>query len=90
MNISPVLLYTALLKKKTSTSKMEEKIINLAQEPRQIVSCRNATGGTSPETLKKNILSLNQSLKISRKWLTDKRKQQATAQDRLAVMERNL
>jgi argininosuccinate lyase len=88
-HISSPALHRAL-KEEGLKLKFEEKFVNLAQDPTEIISRRDATGGTSPEALTKNILSLNQSLKISRKWLSDKRKQHATAQTRLAVMEGKL
>ncbi len=78
------------LKEEGLKAKMEEKMIGLAQEPRQIVSRRKAIGGTSPQALGRNILSLNRSLKISRKWLTKKRAQQSLAQSRLGEMEGSL
>jgi argininosuccinate lyase len=78
------------LKEEGLKVKMDEKMIGLAQDPKQIVSRRKAIGGTSPQALGRNILSLNRSLKISRKWLTKKRNQASLAQSRLAEMERNL
>jgi hypothetical protein len=69
---------------------MDEKKIGLAQEAGQIVSRREAIGGTSPQALRRNILSLNRTLTISRKWLTKKRNQKSLAQSRLAEMERHL
>jgi len=78
------------LKEEGLSRKIDERIVLTAQEPRLIVSRRKAIGGTSPQALQKNVLSMNRSLQILPRWLSQKRKQQSLAKTRLAEMERSL
>ena len=88
-HISATALQKAL-KEEGLNLRIDRRMVALAQEPKQIVSRRKAVGGTAPQALEKNILSLTRSLQISRKWVTKKRAQQGLAQSRLVEMERGL
>jgi argininosuccinate lyase len=70
--------------------KIDERFVLKAQEPRLIVTRRKAIGGTSPQALQKNILSVSLQLHILQSWLSRKRRQQSTAKMRLGEMERGL
>jgi argininosuccinate lyase len=70
--------------------KIDERFVLKAQEPRLIVARRKAIGGTSPQALQKNILSVSLQLHTLQRWLSRKRQQQSTAKTRLAEMERGL
>ncbi len=69
--------------------KIDPQVIAATQEPRSIVSGRKAIGGTSPSALKKNIQSLQRTTPILRRWLAQKKKQESTAKNLLAQMERD-
>jgi argininosuccinate lyase len=70
--------------------RIDAKLVQAAQEPRDIVSRRKAIGGTSPRALQKNILAVFSQLQSIHRWLTKKRNQQSVAKTRLTEMERNL
>ena len=70
--------------------KIDERFVLKAQEPKLIVARRKAIGGTSPQALQKNILSVSLQLHTLQRWLSRKRQQQSTAKTRLAEMERGL
>jgi argininosuccinate lyase len=70
--------------------KIDERFVLKAQEPRLIVARRKTIGGTSPQALQKNILSVSLQLQILQRWLSQKRQQQSTAKMRLVEMERGL
>jgi argininosuccinate lyase len=88
-HISTIALRRAL-KEEGLNERIDEKIIALSQEPQKIVSRRKGIGGTSPQTLEKNILSLNRSLDRCNKWVTKKKSQQGAALWRLAEKVRGL
>jgi argininosuccinate lyase len=70
--------------------KVDARVIQTAQEPRNIVSSRKAIGGTSPQALQNNIRFVSSQLQAMQKWITQKRRQQAAAKTRLVEMERDL
>jgi argininosuccinate lyase len=70
--------------------KMDERFVLKAQEPRLIITRRKTIGGSSPQALQKNILSVSDQLRILQRWLSRKRQLQSTAKTRLAEMERGL
>jgi argininosuccinate lyase len=78
------------LKEESLDLNIDERGILAAQEPRLIVSRRKAIGGTSPEALQKNFLSVSRQLQILQGWLKEKRNKQSLAKSRLAEMERDL
>jgi argininosuccinate lyase len=78
------------LKEEGLKEEIDEQIIAHAQEPQETVSRRKGVGGTSPQALEGNILSLNRSLALSKAWVTKKKKQKSAALRRLAKMERGL
>jgi argininosuccinate lyase len=69
--------------------KVDAKVIQAAQEPRNIISRRKTIGGTSPQALQKNILFVSRQLQVIQKWIAQKRKQQVAAKTYLAEMEKN-
>jgi argininosuccinate lyase len=69
---------------------LNEKMMVEVQEPAVIVSRRKAVGGTAPEALQKNILSLTRFEQNLQRWLSQTRKQQSLARTRLAEMEGSL
>ena len=70
--------------------KVDARVVQSAQEPGNIISRRKAIGGTSPQALQKNVLSLSRQLRVMQNWIAQRRKQQAAANSRLAEMEKNL
>jgi len=69
---------------------LDARAVQTAQEARTIVSRRKAIGGTSPQALQKNIISVSGQLQFIQRWLREKRNQQSMAIARLTKMERNL
>jgi argininosuccinate lyase len=78
------------LKEERLHLKVDARIIQAAQEPKNIVSRRDAIGGTSPQALQENIRFVSRQLQIIQKWIVQRRKQQTAAKARLAEMEKNL
>jgi argininosuccinate lyase len=70
--------------------KVDARVVQSAQEPRNIVSRRKAVGGTSPQALQNNMRFVSSQLQVMQKWIVHRRKQQAAAKTRLAEMEKNL
>jgi argininosuccinate lyase len=70
--------------------KVDARVIQAAQEPKNIISCRTAIGGTSPQALQENIRFVSRQLQIIQKWIVQRRKQQTAAKARLAEVEKNL
>ncbi len=77
------------LKEEGLNLKVDARVVQAAQEPRNIVSRRKAIGGTSPQALQKNIRFVSRQLQVMQKWIVQRRKQQAAANARLAAMEKN-
>jgi len=77
------------LKEEGLNLKVDARVVQAAQEPRNIVSHRKAIGGTSPQALQKNIRFVSRQLQVMQKWIVQRRKQQAAAKARLAAMEKN-
>jgi argininosuccinate lyase len=78
------------LKEEGLNLKVDARVVQAAQEPRNIVSRRKAIGGTSPQALEKNIQFVSHQLQVMQKWIVPRRKQQAAAKTYLAEMEKNL
>ena len=69
--------------------KVDARVIQVAQEPSNIVSRRNAIGGTSPQALQNNIRFVSTGLQVMKKWIVRKKKQETAGKTRLAEMEKN-
>jgi argininosuccinate lyase len=78
------------LKEEGLDLKVDARVVQSAQEPRNIVSRRKAIGGTSPQALQNNMRFVSSQLQVMQKWIVQKRNQQAAAKARLAEMEKNL
>lgn len=70
--------------------KLTGSFLQKAQEARASLARRAAAGGPSPQSLKKNISSLKQTLQGFRRWLKQKKTRQSLAQRRLAEMEKRV
>jgi argininosuccinate lyase len=78
------------LKEEGLNLKVDARLIQVAQEPSNIISRRKAIGGTSPQALQNNIRFITSQLQVIQKWIVQRRKQQAAAKTRLAEMEKDL
>jgi len=78
------------LKEEGLNLKVDARVVQAAQEPRNIVSRRKAIGGTSPQALQKNTRFVSRQLQVMQKWIVQRRKQQAAAKTCQAELEKNL
>lgn len=78
------------LKEEGLNLKVDARVVQAAQEPRNIVSRRKAIGGTSPQALQKNTRFVSRQLQVMQKWIVQRRKQQAAAKTCQAGLEKNL
>jgi len=70
--------------------KVNERSVRAAQEPKDIVRRRKAIGGTSPQGVQKNILSVSHQIQLVSRYLAQKKDQQSVAKRRLVREEQNL